>query len=142
MIEAILSNLYVIAGTIVMACFMAYLSWRNGRKARIADASKVFRSEFSDALRNLKNNKVATATVVREMHTRHLTAIEDFRPNVGWLSLKSFKASATEYNRQADAYSQQSPIEQFASEQGADAQAQRAALRKAIEKLLKHASTI
>lgn len=49
MLEAFISNPYGVIGAVLLACFVAYLTWRNGRKTREAKAAATFRTSVHNA---------------------------------------------------------------------------------------------
>ena len=53
MIKVIFDNIYSIVGTILLASFIGYITYRNNRKNRIAEASIVFRRKVLAELEGL-----------------------------------------------------------------------------------------
>ena len=139
MIEAFFSSLYSVAGAVLLACFVAYLAWRNGHKVRVAVAAATFRAAFGNAVLALAGNSDTSSTVVFQNHGCHLAAIDAFRPYVAWYRRRSFRRAVEGYAVQANIQRAKGPLEGLVFEGTPLAQHQRAELLASIESILKHA---
>ncbi len=140
MIDAFVSNPYAALGAVLLASFVGFVGWRNNRATRVAAASATFRTAFADALLRLRASSEATYTIVFQNHDGHLLAINAFLPYVAWYRRRSFECAAKEYSMQANTQRAKGPLEALVFDFEPEAQAQRAALLAAVEKLFSHAS--
>lgn len=129
-----------IVGGFLVACFGAHLVWRNNYKTRHATASTAFRAAFNDALLRLIASHEATSIIIFQNHNGHLAAIFAFKPYVAWYHRRSFERAAKEYSLQANIQKAKGPLEALAFDFTPEAQEQRAALLKAVQKLLAYAA--
>jgi len=97
MIETIVANQMVIVGTLVLACFGAYLTWRNGYKGRVAAASTKFRATVLAAFSGLYPHEVNwpsrssdIAHMLKEKFPELQAAVSEFRPYVPWWRRRAF----------------------------------------------------
>lgn len=139
MTEFLIANFNAIASTILMACFVAYLAWRNNFKSRQANYAAGFRAAFSDAILNLTEIDVPSAQVVNAFRLQHLNAIQEFRGRVPLFRRLGFSKAEESY-RQCCAKCLESGVFSIAaSESTAYAVANRKALLESIYRLLSYA---
>jgi hypothetical protein len=82
MIEIILSNIPGIVGSILLACFGAYLVWRNGHKSRLAAAAATFRAAIDpDAFTNWSGHDLHKA--LAQAFPAHKAAAHEFKRYLG-----------------------------------------------------------
>jgi hypothetical protein len=116
MIEAFFSNIYAILGAIVLACFVGYIAWRNGHKARRAIACDAFRRAVLDALPGLYPDTVNWPVDIRGYLRNAFPALQSavvaFRPFVSRRKLSDFDLAwhsfygATDTQNEAQKYHQ------------------------------------
>lgn len=98
MIEIIIANQTAILGAVLMACFGAYLVWRNGHKSRVAAASEKFRAAILGALNGLYPYPVnwpSDANAIDHkfkaiFHALQI-AVAEFKPFVPWWHQRAFE---------------------------------------------------
>jgi len=100
MIEGLLTNPWLIAGPVLLACFGAYLVYRNNRLNRLAAAAAEFRNEFASELAALRN-PVADMTLPELLinaFPRHSAAVEKFRHHLSRLRRRQFETAWRRYH--------------------------------------------
>lgn len=100
----VITNWLAILGAILLACFGAYLAWRNGYKARRAAAAAKFRASVLSALQGLYPLPVAwpknELRIREELQARFpvlQSAVAEFEPYVLWYKRKAFAQSWRQY---------------------------------------------
>ncbi|NYG32573.1 hypothetical protein HZU83_20515 [Sphaerotilus montanus] len=103
-IQIIESNWPAILGAILLACFGAYLAWRNGYKARRAAAAAKFRAAVLTALQGLypvpvawPKNELRIRDELKERFPGLQTAVAEFETYVPWYKRKAFAESWNRY---------------------------------------------
>jgi hypothetical protein len=85
---------------LVLACFGAYLAWRNTVKVRQANASIVFIKSFAPEVAMLQNP--ARTKDIRDMlieaFLRHSEAVTIFQDNLGFIRKRQFKKAWEHYH--------------------------------------------
>lgn len=140
LIASVVNNFTSIAATLLMAALVAYLAWRNNHATRVAAASTAFRAAFNDALLRLTASREATSIIIFQNHNGHLAAIFAFQPYVAWYHRRGFERAAKEYSLQANIQKAKGPLEALLFDGAPEAQEQRVALLKAVQKLLTYAT--
>ena len=140
LITSVIDNFTSIAATLLMAALFAYFTWRNNYKTRHATACAEFRTAFNDAMLRLTASSEATSIIIFQNHNGHLAAIFAFKPYVAWYRRRGFERAAKEYSLQASIQKVKDPFEALVLDFTREAQAQRAALLAAVQKLLTYAS--
>ena len=100
MIEAFFSNYNAVSGAILLACFVAYLAWRNGYKARVATASASFRTAFAGDLAVFESGSIGDRDpmdYLRDAYPKHLEAVFAFSPFILNRHRRSFDADWNRY---------------------------------------------
>ncbi len=99
-IEFIISNFWIISGAILLACFGAYLAYRNNAINRYAAASTKFRSSVLEILSGLyplpthwPKDGLAIDPILRAAFPKLQVAVAEFRPHVLWFRRKAFDES-------------------------------------------------
>jgi len=89
--KVISNNLYIIIGAILLACFSAYLTYRNFAKNRYAAASIKFRSSVLEILAGLypiptnwPKRGLDIDPVLRNAFPKLQVAVAEFRPYLAW----------------------------------------------------------
>jgi len=97
-------DLYAVAGVLLLAAFGGYIGWRNGRKARHADACAHFRSDILKELQGLfpiptqwPSDGVAIDPIVRRAFPTLRRAVAEFRPYVPLWRWRAFDRAWFEY---------------------------------------------
>lgn len=139
MIEFLIANFYAVASAILMACFVAYLNWRNNFKSRQANYAATFRAAFSDAILNLTEIDVSSAQVVNAFRLQHLNAIQEFRGRVPCFRQHGFSKAEESYRQCCVKCLENGIFAIAASESTAYAVANRKALLESIHRLLSYA---
>jgi hypothetical protein len=103
--DAIVSNADAILSAVLLACFGAYLAYRNSRLSRRAAAADRFNAAFSPALAFLDkarrhgsyHDRPDASAFLREAFVSHAAAIEEFRPFVSLMRRKAYEKVWKEY---------------------------------------------
>jgi len=94
MVEAFFTNPYAVIGSILLACFVGYIGWRNNYKSRRAAACYTFRSAFLSELGTIyptpANWPANIDNFLRAAFPRLQSAVVNFKPYVPWWHRKSF----------------------------------------------------
>jgi hypothetical protein len=97
MIEYFLANPYVVFGSILIACFVGYIAWRNNVKSRRADACSKFRASVLSALDgfypipvNWPKDLHSTDQKLRAVFPHLQTAVAEFRYFVPVMKRRGF----------------------------------------------------
>lgn len=97
MIEAFLNNPYGIIGVVLLACFSAYLAWRNGHKTRLASAATTFRSAIDPTVfSGLRGHPLHGALI--KHFPAHLAATHEFRRYLGFIDRWRFRKAWRAYH--------------------------------------------
>jgi hypothetical protein len=76
--EILTTNFYSICGAVLSACFVAYLAWRVGHKARLATAAATFRASINpDAFATFQGHALHAALI--QTFPAHRAAAVEFR---------------------------------------------------------------
>lgn len=95
----VLSNPWPIAGAILLACFGAYLVYRNNRLNRRAVAAAEFRNAFSGELASLSSPvPPKLPELLIAAFPRHSAAFERFRHHLPSLRRRQFEESWRKYH--------------------------------------------
>lgn len=137
--EFLIVNFNAIASAILLACFTAYLVWRNNFKSRQANYAAAFRAAFSDAILNLREIDVPSGQVVSAFRLQHLNAIQEFRGRVPYFRRSGFSKAENSYRQCCENCLESGVFAIAASESTAYAVANRKALLESIHRLLSYA---
>ncbi len=103
-IQTIDSNWPAILGAFLLACFGAYLAWRNGYKARRAAAAAKFRGAVLTSLQGLypvpvawPKNDLRIREELKERFPGLQTGVAEFETYVPWYKRKAFAESWSRY---------------------------------------------
>lgn len=104
MTEAFLSNPYAIIYAVLLACFVAYLAWRNGHKVRTAAACSAFHTAVLSSLNGLYPHptKWPQGTAINEVLSAAFPALQaavtEFRRFVPWWRRSAFDRAWFSYH--------------------------------------------
>ena len=112
LIDIFLAYKTSIVGGILVACFGAYLAWRNGHKARRANACAAFRSSVLNIFigiypepKDWPSDGNSVDRKLQSIFPALQTAVENFRPFVPWLSRRGFNRAWSIYLHGSEANS-------------------------------------
>ena len=95
-LDLMLNKYVAISGAILMACFGAYLVYRNNAINRYAAASAKFRSSLLNIFTGLyplpdnwPSNGVAIDGMLREIFPKLQSSVAEFRPHISFLRRKA-----------------------------------------------------
>jgi hypothetical protein len=100
MIEFIIAHIYAVSGSILLACFVGYINWRNNLKSRQAAIASAFRAAFAPELTAL-SSPTRTKTVrgiLVSGFTRHNEAAITFRQTLCWFNRRGFDKAWQQYH--------------------------------------------
>jgi hypothetical protein len=96
-IEVIINNFHVIAGYVLLACFVAYLNYLINSRNRFAAASTKFHSSVLEILMGLypvpinwPKNGVGIDPILRDAFPRLQIAVAEFRPHIPLFRRKKY----------------------------------------------------
>ena len=142
MIEAFFANPYGAMGALLLACFGAYLAWRNGHKTRLANASSSFRNAFATELSILhSDSKIDVHDLLLSAFAKHSEAVVVFRPYLSFLKRSGFDKAWHCYhsNHKTSGYADDAPFGEYIGlyhAEGAGVEAARSLAIKNINALL------
>ena len=71
-----------ITGAFLLACFVGYIAWRNGKKVRVANAALTFRNAIDpDKFKGLEGHGLHSAMI--QIFPDHKKAVHEFRLHLG-----------------------------------------------------------